>query len=144
LKPGKVRPIAICIIRQGDRVFVAEGQDPAKGRRFYRPLGGRIEFGELGAHTVAREIEEEIGAEIANVRYLGTLENIFTYNGEQGHEIVLVYTGDFTDPQMYDKSEVAAHEHDGTPFKAVWKRLGEFGHDKDGPLYPDGLTEMLS
>ena len=35
-----------------------------KGQIFYRPLGGVIEFGERGAETVARELKEEIGADV--------------------------------------------------------------------------------
>ena len=53
-----------------------------KDETFYRPIGGRIEFGERGAETVAREIREEINAEVANLVYLGALENIFTYESK--------------------------------------------------------------
>lgn len=43
----------------------------------YRPPGGTIEFGERGAATVVRELREELGADVVEPRYLGTLENIF-------------------------------------------------------------------
>ena len=48
MKPNRVRTIAICVFKKGGRIFVAEGYDPAKQETFYRPLGGRIEFGERG------------------------------------------------------------------------------------------------
>ena len=142
MKPNKVRPIAICVLRDGDRIFVAEGHDPVKGETFYRPLGGRIEFGEHGHDTVARELMEEIGAQVRNVRYLGTVENIFTYNGQVGHEIVLVYDAEFADREMYDKVSVTAYDDGEVNFQAVWKRLDEFGDN--APLYQDGLTDMLA
>src|SRR6476619_6756649 len=104
MKAHAIRPIALCIIFHRDDpnlIFVAEGIDPAKGQTFYRPLGGSIEFGERSAATVTRELREELDAELTNLSYLGTLENIFTYNGEAGHEIVLVYTADFARPDLY-------------------------------------------
>jgi len=81
--PGaQIRAIAICLFLNGDRVLVNEALDPVKGLRFCRPLGGGIQFGETGAQAVAREIREEIGAKVTDVRYIGTLENIFTYLGQ--------------------------------------------------------------
>ena len=143
LQEKRIRTVALCLFRHGDRIFVFEGYDPIKEETFYRPLGGSIEFGERGSDAVARELMEEAGLEVTNLRYLGTCESIFTYLGEMGHEIVLVYTGDFTDPSVYDRDWFECKEDDDTPFRAVWKRLDEFGKDKDGPLYPDGLMEKL-
>lgn len=144
MKPGIIRPIAICIIRRGAEIFVAEGNDPSTGQLFYRPLGGAIEFGERSGDAIKRELLEEVGAEIVGLRYLDVIENIFTYDGQTGHEIVLVYEGQFNDPAMYDKEWVQAQEDDGRPFKAVWKGLVEFGEDKDRPLYPAGLMEIIT
>jgi ADP-ribose pyrophosphatase YjhB (NUDIX family) len=142
VQPNTVRPIAIAIIRRGERIFVAEGTDEVAEETFYRPLGGLVEFGERGSDTVRREIREEIGAELANVRYLGTIENIFTYNGEAGHEIVMVYEADFADPAMYDKPEVMARENGAPPFTATWKGMADFGPRT--PLYPAGLLDKLT
>jgi len=137
-----IRPIAICVFFDGDRIFVGEGVDHAKGETFYRPLGGAIEFGEYGRQAVARELREEIGAEIVNLHLLETLENIFTYEGETGHEIVQVYTADFADPVFYELDVVCGAEDDGTPFRGVWKPLADFTERGD-ILYPDGLLKVL-
>lgn len=140
----KIRPLAICVFRDDERIFVAEGHDPPKQQTFYRPLGGRIEFGERSDQTIVRELREEIGAEVSNLLYLGTLENIFTFNGEMGHEIVLVYDGKFVDKTIYARDGLEGHEDDAEmgAFRAVWKSLSFFreGH---APLYPDGLLELL-
>ncbi len=143
LSQPRIRATAICVFRHSNRILVAEGYDPIKRKTFYRPLGGGIEFGERGRDTVIRELKEEIGADIESqsLRYLCTIENIFTYEGQMGHELVLLYDGEFTDSAVYEQDEVAATEDDGSPFRAVWKRLNEFG--PDAPLYPDGLLEML-
>jgi 8-oxo-dGTP pyrophosphatase MutT (NUDIX family) len=141
MRPEKIRPIALCVCRDGDRILVAEGRDSKKGQTFYRPLGGTIEFGERGEEAVRREFREELGADLTDVRYLGMLENIFTYEGRRGHEIVLLYDGRLSDRSLYEKNVVMGDEL-GTPFKAVWMRLDEFGPGRP-PVYPDGLVELL-
>ncbi|MEO5951958.1 MAG: NUDIX domain-containing protein, partial [Chloroflexia bacterium] len=98
LKEKRIRATALGIFRRGDEIFVAKGYDPNKDQYFYRPLGGGIEFGERGEEAIIREMREETGLELTNVLYLGICENIFTYLGEPGHEIVLLYEANFADP----------------------------------------------
>lgn len=141
----KVRPLAICLFRRGERILVMEGYDPMKRQQFFRPLGGGIEFGERGQETVQRELLEEIQAEAQDIHYLFTLENIFTFNGGRGHEIVLVYDGRLSDESLYEREMIEGSEHD--PFRmarmrARWMRVDEFG-DGRAILYPDGLLERL-
>ena len=81
-KKKRIRPLALCVFRRGDKIFVSQGYNSRKDQTFFRPIGGKIEFGERAAEAVAREVQEEIGAEIADLKYLGTLENIFTYEGK--------------------------------------------------------------
>jgi 8-oxo-dGTP pyrophosphatase MutT (NUDIX family) len=137
---NRIRPIAICVFSHRGRILAAEGYDPIKQQLFYRPLGGGIEFGERATEALHRELREEIGAEITALRYLGTVENIFTFNGQQGHEIVLVYDGAFVDRWLYERERIEGE--DGLPFVAIWKSLDEFGPSQP-PLYPDGLAELL-
>jgi 8-oxo-dGTP pyrophosphatase MutT (NUDIX family) len=143
MKKPRIRPLAICIFRHQDKILVFEGHDQVKRETFYRPLGGGIEFGETSLDTVRREIWEEIGQEIRDLRYLYTLENIFILNSEPGHEIVLVYDGEFVDQVVYEKEEFQGFEDlDHPPFRALWKQISDFGPGKD-ILYPDGLLEKL-
>ena len=140
MREEKIRPIAICICRDGDRILVTEFCE--KGRLYYRPLGGTIEFGERGEEAVRREFREEITVDLLQVRYVGMLENIYVNEGQRGHEIVLVYDGRLSDTDVY-KKEIIQGDELGSPFKAVWKRLDEFGPGKP-PVYPDGLLELLN
>jgi len=141
---GRIRPIAICVFLHQERILVAEAHDSRKHQTFYRPIGGTIEFGERGEEALRRELREEINAEIADIRYLGTLENIFTYEGRRGHEIVLVYDARFVDEAIYGKEVIEGYEEDvSLPFRIVWKRLDEFGPD-DPPVYPEGLLVLLT
>src|SRR3972149_1013216 len=125
MKPGKIRAIALCVFLHEGKLLVGEGYDEVKLQSFGRPLGGTIEFGESSNKTIVREIREELGAEITHLRFLGILENIFTYNGETGHEIVLMYRGDFIDQGYYQRSPIDGIEN-GHPIRAIWIPLGDF------------------
>lgn len=62
-----IRPVALGVIRRGEEVLVSELYDPNEDYHFYRPLGGGIEFGELGHETLKREFDEELGVELTNI-----------------------------------------------------------------------------
>jgi 8-oxo-dGTP pyrophosphatase MutT (NUDIX family) len=126
----RIRPLAICIFRCDDRILVTEAVDPIKRQTFYRPLGGGIDFGEHSADAVIREVREEISAEVANLRYIGTLENIFIYNGVAGHEIVQVYDGQLLNESLYKLHTVPGVESDGKAFGAIWKSLDTFSKER--------------
>jgi 8-oxo-dGTP pyrophosphatase MutT (NUDIX family) len=141
MKPGQIRPIAICIFRDGDRLFLAEYYDPWKKEIFYRPLGGAVAFGEHSRECIVREIREEIGAEIKDLTYIDMIENIFIFDGKPGHEIVLVYEANFVDSRLYKVESVRCKDN-GCEFVAVWKPTSEFRAGK-APLYPEGLLNLL-
>jgi 8-oxo-dGTP pyrophosphatase MutT (NUDIX family) len=143
MKKGKIRPLALCIFRRGDMIFVAEGLDKVKQAPFYRPLGGGIDFGEYASDTIKRELMEEIKAEVTDIRYLGTFENIFSYEGESGHEICLVFDGRFVEEARNQDDYSVIGEDDGDVlFTASWKAVSWFLAG-NAPLYPDGLPEFL-
>ncbi|MBI3267485.1 MAG: NUDIX domain-containing protein [Planctomycetes bacterium] len=137
----RVRPLAICVFRDGDRILAAEGYDREKRETFYRPLGGRIEFGERGAECVAREIREEIGAEVRELSYLGTIENLYDFEGEAGHEIVLVYDAAFQDRSFYSRERIRGVDGH-VRIRGVWLALSQVRR-LGVALYPQGLLELL-
>jgi len=150
MKPGKVRPIAICFIIHKGKILVQKGFDSVKNETFYRPLGGKIKFGELGADTVKRELQEEINAEITNIQYLGTLENIFTYNGQKGHELIQVYKADLNNPELFMQPVIKGFESNGEPVEAFWVSLDNImaNNNKNlavdsAPVYPTGIIELI-
>lgn len=141
-----IRPLVIALFRHNDTLLVSEGYDHLKQQSFYRPLGGMIEFGEHSAAALHREIHEELGLEITDLRYLFTLENVFTYNGQPGHEIVLVYDAAFVNPAVYQLPWLDGYETDGAnlvAFRATWHPLTFFEGAAAPPLYPDGLLQHL-
>lgn len=93
-RPLQIRPLAVAIIKKGNKILAIKGFDDKKNQTFYRLIGGGIEFGEKGKDTIKREFMEEFGFAPQNIEYVTTVENIFTFNGHPGHEIVLVYKAD--------------------------------------------------
>ncbi|HEX9972705.1 MAG TPA: hypothetical protein VGD14_11600, partial [bacterium] len=89
-----------------------------------------------------REIKEELGAEICNISFLGSLENIFECNDKPGHEFVQVYEADFVNPKFYQTDSLEAYEDDGSELKVIWKKIAFFKNGET-PLYPNGLLELL-
>ncbi|UOQ84923.1 NUDIX hydrolase [Gracilibacillus salinarum] len=137
-----IRPIVICIFSNQDSILVAEGFDSMKGDYFYRPIGGGIEFGESSTDALIREITEEINQEIKNLSYLGAVENIFTFNGDNGHEIVMVYDAAFIDQSLYHIESFEGIEDGGEKIKLFWKPLNDFT-ERRLRLVPEGLITLI-
>jgi ADP-ribose pyrophosphatase YjhB (NUDIX family) len=137
-KKKRVRTLALCVITHEDKYLLGEGKDPKTKQRFYRPLGGSIEFGETASQAVIRELQEELGVELNEPKKLGFLENIFTYDGEPGHEIVIVFTATLRDTSLHQKASLPRLDMDG---RAVWRTSAEL---KQNPLYPTGLLSLLA
>jgi 8-oxo-dGTP pyrophosphatase MutT (NUDIX family) len=141
-KAGEIRVIALGLIRDGDRIFVSEGYDPVKQETFYRALGGGIDFGETSHAALEREFQEEIQADLTNIKYLGCIENLFTFNGRQGHEIIQLYQCDFVDSKFYQLESLIFSESQHHKHKALWMDISRF---KSGELrlVPEVFFEYL-
>ena len=140
--PQFIRPLVICVFNHNGKILVCEGIDTVKNEIFYRPAGGMIEFQEKAEDALRREIKEETGEEITDIKYLGVLENIFTYEGKPGHEIILIYDAEFVNKNIYEKEAVKITESNDVWCYAYWKSLDEFGVGKL-KLYPDNMKQLL-
>lgn len=120
----------------GDRRFRSDAQTALLGAHWRG-----VEFGETSRQAIVREVQEELSGEITDLRLLGVLENRFTFDGEDGHEIVFVYDGRFADEFMYAGESVTGREANNISFTAHWIHPVDPDHDR--PLYPDGLQEPV-
>jgi ADP-ribose pyrophosphatase YjhB (NUDIX family) len=140
---GTIRPVALGVIRRGPEILVFDAYDSVKRERFHRPLGGGIEFGERAVDAVRRELREETASEARVTRLLGVLENLFTYEGAQWHEIDFVFEVELEDRTVYERDELGFVETiDGTEqaVRAIWVDPDVL----EAPLYPDGLRALLA
>ena len=131
-----IRNLALGLALRESHVLASHGADPATGRRFYRALGGGIEFGESAEAAVRREFLEELGVELEQVQLVGVLENFFEWDSHPGHEIVHVF-------------EVSSSHIDELPLDAqltvldtgdavTWIPL-----DSERPIDPAGVLDLV-
>ncbi|GAA1534651.1 8-oxo-dGTP pyrophosphatase MutT (NUDIX family) [Microbacterium ginsengiterrae] len=106
---------------------------------FHRLIGGSVELGETHQEAIVREVDEELGARIVDLRHLGVVENIFRYNGELGHEIVALYSGTL-DPAPADEGGTLV-ESDGSVVPVVWRPFEDEGMAT--PLYPTNANDWI-
>lgn len=125
MQSGKIRVIVLGLIRAGDRIFVSQFKDPVKQDTFYRALGGGVEFGEHSIDALQREFQEEIEAELTNIKYLACLENLFIFNGQPGHELIQLYQCDFVDAKFYELESLDFADGDGE-HTAFWMPVERF------------------
>jgi 8-oxo-dGTP pyrophosphatase MutT (NUDIX family) len=116
---------SLCIVRQGSRLLVSRDFDSVKKNYYYRPLGGSVDYRERSIDTVKREFMEELGVTLTNVKYIGVIENIFTMEGSNYHEIDFIYEGDIAEKEIYDKKEIEFMEGGKTSL-ALWIDYSEF------------------
>lgn len=125
----------MCLFVHDGKTLVSKGYDPVKGQAFYRVLGGGVNFFETAEEGVRREIQEELQSGIEDLVFLTVTENIFTYLGKKGHEVVFMYSGDLTRKELYDAETIPiveeTHENE-----AVWVPIDEILRGTV-PLYPN-------
>jgi ADP-ribose pyrophosphatase YjhB (NUDIX family) len=131
--------VALGVVRRDDELLLVEGYDSVKGERFLRFVGGGIEFGERAADAVMREFEEELGVAIEARGLLGVVENIFTYEGEPGHEILFLFEVAFSDERLFEQGEWTVQDSRGS--RAAWRPLASL--DEPPPLYPEAASDLL-
>ncbi len=132
---NKISVKAMCVVgRNGQEVLAGIGRDDVKGEDFGRIVGGKIEFGETAESAVRREFQEELSANLEDLSFIKMVENIFTYNGQQGHEVVFVYRGNLADRALYQKDLIRV-EDGGRKFDVKWVSLDDVSSGKL-KLYP--------
>lgn len=138
-----IRVKALALFRRGDEILVHEVLEKDVTQRLlgYRLLGGHVEFGERAEETLKREIKEELGTEIRNVRFKGVSENIFVWAGKPSHEVIFVFEAEFIDQDFYKRDTMQATKDDGSKFNVLW--LDPHKPRESLGLFPDGLLDML-
>ena len=135
----EIRPVVLGVLTRNNKLLVSEGYDKVKDQYFYRCLGGGIEFGEKSEEALKREFQEEIEKDIIVKDFLGITENIFTFNGKKGHEIVLFYSIDIDDK---DYQEEYIMDEDGEEDKAIWVDI-DLLKRKEKIIYPEKIFDYI-
>jgi ADP-ribose pyrophosphatase YjhB (NUDIX family) len=141
---SRVRVLAIGVVIQHDHVLLAPVVDKHLGEHAYRALGGGVDFGERAADAVVREFREEMGCAVEVADLIGVSENLFTFEGRPGHEVVFQFHLRFSEgsgPANLDP--IACREDNGEAFDATWVPLAEVVGGMH-TVYPEGFPARLA
>lgn len=134
-----IRPVVLGIAKHNNRILVSPGYDKITEQTFYRCLGGGIEFLETSEEALKREYKEELGIDIEVGEFCGIAENIFTFEGNNAHELVLFYNIKIKDS---DFKENYCVQEDGEIKEAYWIDIDEF-KSNNKILYPKQIFNYL-
>lgn len=135
----EIRPIVLGIAKKNNQILVSEGFDKVKNQTFYRCLGGGIEFLETSEAALKREYKEELNIDIDIEDYCGLTENIFTYEGKNGHELILFYNIKIKEEDIKERYHII---DDNAETDAYWIDIDEF-KNKNKILYPEQILKFL-
>lgn len=83
----RISPAMMVLVRRGDHILLARHAAVAATR--YTALAGFVEPGESIEQTVHREVYEEVGLEVGNLRYFGSQPWPFP------HSLMVAFTADY-------------------------------------------------
>jgi NAD+ diphosphatase len=115
----RLSPAVIMLVRRGDEFLLARNKTFAGG--FFSVLAGFVEPGESLEETVAREVKEEVGLDVDDIRYFGSQPWPFP------HSLMIGFTANYASGEIrLQEDEIA---------EAAWfTRGGEL------PLLPGKLS----
>lgn len=107
----RISPAVIVRIERGNQLLLARSPHFAPG--VYSTLAGFVEPGESLEETVAREVREEVGVEVRNIRYFGSQPWPFP------HSLMIGFVADWESgeirPQEGEIEDAGWFELDGLP-----------------------------
>tara|TARA_B100001750_G_C15202532_1_gene444244 strand:+ start:172 stop:606 length:435 start_codon:yes stop_codon:yes gene_type:complete len=138
---NRIRPISISIIRNDDKILVYQREDDITKEKFYRLIGGCIEFGESSKDALKREFQEELSLDLLDIQFIKSFESIFEFNNSKMHEIVYLFDSKFEDKTVYTKEVIPGLEGERA-FKAIWLPISIFKEKKE-TIYPEEIIDYL-
>ena len=141
LYKNQIRPIAISIVRNNDKILAYERQNDFSKEKFYRLVGGCIEFGETSKTALKREFQEELSLNLSNIKLITSFESIFQFNNNKMHEIVYLFDSEFSNKDIYNENIIKGIEGE-RPFDALWVPISDFTSKKKR-IYPQEILHYL-
>lgn len=114
----RIEPCIIVLINKGDKILLAKHAQ--RNQDIYACIAGFFEAGETAEHAVEREIMEETGLKVKNIRYYGSqswpfpsqLMLGFTAEYESGE--ISLQKDEISDAQWFDRNNCPASPQPGS------------------------------
>ncbi|MEO5862122.1 MAG: NAD(+) diphosphatase [Burkholderiales bacterium] len=95
----RLAPAVMALVRRGHQLLLARSPHFPAG--MYSALAGFVDPGESLEQTIAREVQEEVGLQVCNVRYFASQPWPFP------HSLMIAFTADYLDGEITpDPSEI--------------------------------------
>lgn len=114
----RIEPCVIVLVSKGDKILLA--RHVQRNQDIYACIAGFIEGGESAEHAVERELQEEIGIKVKNIRYRGSqswpfpdqLMLGFTAEYESGE--INLQKDEISDAQWFSREDCPASPNPGS------------------------------
>ena len=134
---GRFNFRTVAVILHQNQVLIHRAEKDS----FWTLPGGRVEFGEPASAALVRELREELGVSIKVERLIWLVENFFTYEAEDYHELALYFHASLpSDSGLFTQKEPIRGDEEGIPLIFQWHRVDAL---KDIELYPTFLRQGL-
>jgi NAD+ diphosphatase len=96
----RISPAMMVLVHRGREVLLARNRNNTSG--MFSALAGFVEAGESLEETIVREVREEVGVEVGDIRYFGSQSWPFP------HSLMLAFTADYLAGEIrVDENEIA-------------------------------------
>jgi NAD+ diphosphatase len=108
----RIAPAIIVAILNGDKILLAHNRNFRNN--IYSLIAGYVEPGETFEQCVAREVGEEVGIRVKNIKYFGSQPWPFPYS------IMVAFTAEYDGgeitPDGFEIVDAGWYSHDNLPF----------------------------
>lgn len=114
----QLEPAVIVLVTKGDEILL--GRHRNRNDNVYSTLAGFIEMGETAEHAVAREIKEESGITVKNIRYVGSQawpfpdQLMLAFTAEYGAGEIKIQEEELSDVKFFKRDALPAVPGPGT------------------------------
>ena len=127
--------VALIVNDKEELLVATRAHEPAKGTLDLP--GGFVDMDETAEEAVAREVKEETGLDVVNVKYLFSLPNIYQYSGFDVHTIDMFFLCNIADSSKMKADDDVA--------KLEFIKLSELKPEYFGlNSVRKGITQILS
>lgn len=108
----RINPCVIMLVSKGDEILLA--RHAQRNQDIYTCLAGFVEAGESIEHAVSREIMEETGIKVKNIKYFGSqswpfpAQLMFGFTAEYESGTIIPQPGEIADAQWFPRSKCPA------------------------------------